>query len=116
MLINILYLFFFSSRRRHTRWPRDLSSDVCSYDLIGDKDDYLNNENREIANTILEEWFHDFEKRNPNLKVYNAVIHNDEASPHMHLNFVPVASGYKRGLEKQVAFRSEERRVGKGGR
>lgn len=71
---------------------------------IGDKDDFLNNENREIANTILEEWFHDFEKRNPNLKVYNAVIHNDEASPHMHLNFVPVASGYKRGLEKQVAF------------
>src|SRR5699024_7722431 len=52
----------------------------------------------------LEEWFHDFEKRNPNLKVYNAVIHNDEASPHMHLNFVPVASGYKRGLDKQVAF------------
>ena len=71
---------------------------------IGDKDDFSNNENREIANTILEEWFHDFEKRNPNLKVYNAVIHNDEASPHMHLNFVPVASGYKRGLEKQVAF------------
>src|SRR5699024_1678380 len=34
----------------------------------------------------------------------NAVIHNDEASPHMHLNFVPVADGYKRGLEKQVAF------------
>ena len=71
---------------------------------IGDKDDFSNNENREIVNTILEEWFHDFEKRNPNLKVYNAVIHNDEASPHMHLNFVPVASGYKRGLEKQVAF------------
>src|SRR5690625_5579407 len=27
------YLFFFSSRRRHTRWPRDWSSDVCSSDL-----------------------------------------------------------------------------------
>src|SRR5439155_8170753 len=26
--------FFFSSRRRHTRWPRDWSSDVCSSDLI----------------------------------------------------------------------------------
>src|SRR5690625_7504415 len=25
--------FFFSSRRRHTRWPRDWSSDVCSSDL-----------------------------------------------------------------------------------
>src|SRR5690625_6934927 len=28
-------LFFFSSRRRHTRWPRDWSSDVCSSDLGG---------------------------------------------------------------------------------
>src|SRR5439155_5496578 len=27
--------FFFSSRRRHTRWPRDWSSDVCSSDLEG---------------------------------------------------------------------------------
>src|SRR5439155_5979828 len=25
--------FFFSSRRRHTSWPRDWSSDVCSSDL-----------------------------------------------------------------------------------
>src|SRR5690625_5489957 len=29
-------LFFFSSRRRHTRWPRDWSSDVCSSDLSRD--------------------------------------------------------------------------------
>src|SRR5690625_5617768 len=29
----ILLSFFFSSRRRHTRWPRDWSSDVCSSDL-----------------------------------------------------------------------------------
>src|SRR6266508_4919518 len=30
-----MYAFFFSSRRRHTRWPRDWSSDVCSSDLDG---------------------------------------------------------------------------------
>src|SRR5690625_7742464 len=36
-------LFFFSSRRRHTRWPRDWSSDVCSSDLI-----------RNLANATLE--------------------------------------------------------------
>src|SRR5690625_6659471 len=30
--------FFFSSRRRHTRWPRDWSSDVCSSDLAWDAD------------------------------------------------------------------------------
>lgn len=71
---------------------------------VGDKDDFFSEENREVANEILKDWFEDFEKRNPNLKVYNAIIHNDEASPHLHLNFVPVASGYKRGLEKQVSF------------
>lgn len=71
---------------------------------VGDKDDFASKEDFALANEILEEWFKRFEKRNVNLKVYNAVIHNDEASPHMHLNFVPVANGYKRGLEKQVAF------------
>src|SRR5690625_5794495 len=30
----LLVFFFFSSRRRHTRWPRDWSSDVCSSDLL----------------------------------------------------------------------------------
>ncbi|MGR5980836.1 plasmid recombination protein [Bacillus cereus] len=71
---------------------------------IGDMKDFNYRADYEKANEILLEWFKDFEKRNPNLKVYNAVIHNDEASPHMHVNFVPVASGYKRGLEKQVSF------------
>src|SRR5439155_7298895 len=31
---DIHVVFFFSSRRRHTRWPRDWSSDVCSSDLV----------------------------------------------------------------------------------
>src|SRR5439155_5722108 len=34
-LCHIHAVFFFSSRRRHTRWPRDWSSDVCSSDLSG---------------------------------------------------------------------------------
>src|SRR5690625_2735067 len=33
-LFYYIFLFFFSSRRRHTRWPRDWSSDVCSSDLV----------------------------------------------------------------------------------
>ena len=72
---------------------------------VGDKDDFSSNyENIKLANEVLKEWFDGFRERNPNLHVYNAVIHNDEASPHMHLNFVPIATGYKRGLEKQVSF------------
>src|SRR6266702_7217498 len=31
------FFFFFSSRRRHTRWPRDWSSDVCSSDLVDER-------------------------------------------------------------------------------
>lgn len=71
---------------------------------VGDREDFSSEENQNKANEILTEYFVEFQKRNPNLKVYNAVIHNDESSPHLHLNFVPVAEGYKRGLEKQVAF------------
>src|SRR5207253_5150028 len=33
--VRCFVVFFFSSRRRHTRWPRDWSSDVCSSDLPG---------------------------------------------------------------------------------
>src|SRR5439155_9663573 len=36
-LFTLFLLFFFSSRRRHTRWPRDWSSDVCSSDLQRDR-------------------------------------------------------------------------------
>lgn len=71
---------------------------------VGDKNDFSSEEKRDEAVSILTEYYHDFQLRNPKLKVYNAVIHNDEASPHLHLNFVPVADGYKRGLEKQVSF------------
>lgn len=61
-------------------------------------------QNRVIANKILVEYFKEFKERNPNLSVYNAVIHNDEVSPHLHLNIVPVAEGYKRGVQKQPSF------------
>ncbi len=71
---------------------------------VGDREYFQNGGDWRIGNHVLQEWFKDFEKRNPNLKVYNASIHNDEASPHLHFNFVPVASDYKRGLEKQVSF------------
>src|SRR5439155_15294739 len=32
--LSLVFVFFFSSRRRHTRWPRDWSSDMCSSDLM----------------------------------------------------------------------------------
>ena len=68
---------------------------------------YLVRKNPELwkqANTILKKSLKDFQKRNPNLPVYNAVIHNDEATPHLHFNTVPIGTGYKRGLERRVGI------------
>ena len=42
----------------------------------------------------------------PNFKVANAVIHFDEASPHMHVVGVPVWEGAKKGLTKKVSKRN----------
>ena len=42
----------------------------------------------------------------PNFVVANAVVHYDEASPHMHVVGVPVGRGFKRGLETKVSKRS----------
>src|SRR6266513_1093660 len=41
-------IFFFSSRRRHTRSKRDWSSDVCSSDLDGDPKSKLRPEKEQI--------------------------------------------------------------------
>ncbi len=47
-----------------------------------------------------------FEERNPSFKVVYAAIHNDEwhGTPHIHIDYVPVGSGYNKGPEKQVGF------------
>lgn len=73
---------------------------------IGDKDNYslpLWQEWEKTAD-MYEEFFEQWKEQNPHLVPYNVVIHMDEASPHMHINYVPVAEGYKRGLEKQPSF------------
>lgn len=71
---------------------------------VGEHKDFAHEQTREMAKDILRNHFERFQKDNPNLKIYNAVIHDDEATPHLHVNFVPVADGYKRGLEKQVSY------------
>lgn len=64
----------------------------------GKKEDFQSEETREKAKRALIEYVNTFEQRNPNLKLIGAYIHMDEASPHLHLDYVPVAHGYKRGL------------------
>ena len=52
----------------------------------------------------LEEFFYGFIKRNPTMYVVCAVLHMDEATPHLHITFIPFGTGYKRGMDTQVSF------------
>ena len=52
-------------------------------------------ESAKEARQILDEYARSFQERNPNLYLFNAVLHMDEATPHLHLDYIPVAHGYK---------------------
>lgn len=62
-------------------------------------------ENGKLAQKILDEYMQSFEKRNPNLYVFSAYLHMDEATPHLHIDFVPFTTGSTRGLETRVSLK-----------
>ena len=80
---------------------------------FGDMQDCgLNSENWETAKTMLDEYMREFERRNPNLKVFNAVMHLDEATPHLHIDFVPIVHSPNRGLSVRVSMKGALREQG----
>ena len=73
---------------------------------IGDKENMgANSENGNLARQVLDEYYHGFQERNPNLYVFSAHIHMDEATPHLHIDFVPFTTGSKRGLDTRVSLK-----------
>lgn len=81
--------------------------------MFGNCDDCgVGSENWETAKKMLDEYMREFEKRNPNLKVFNAVMHLDEATPHLHINFVPVCFGQKQGLSTRVSMKRAVQQMG----
>ena len=72
---------------------------------IGDKEFWSQKsiEQWKEMSPLLTEQLEAFKKAVPEFKVASAVIHLDESSPHMQIVGVPVATGYKRGMSKQVA-------------
>ena len=52
----------------------------------------------EVAKKILDDYMLSFSERNPNLYVFNAVMHLDEKTPHLHIDYIPIARGYKQGM------------------
>ena len=73
---------------------------------IGNKDDMnASSENGQLARQMLNEYMQSFEQRNPTLRVFSAHLHMDEATPHLHIDFIPFTTGSKRGLETRVSLK-----------
>lgn len=73
---------------------------------VGDKENMnADTENGELAKQILDEYYQGFQARNPQLRVFSAHLHMDEATPHLHIDFVPFTTGSKRGLETRVSLK-----------
>lgn len=83
---------------------------------IGTKDDTdVGSADAEKAIACLREYMESFHERNPNFYVFNAVMHLDEATPHLHINFIPIGH-FKNGIEVRNAKAKalEEMGFGKG--
>ena len=81
---------------------------------IGDKDNTgVTTEDGQWAATILDEYMQDFEKRNPTLRVFGAFLHMDEATPHLHIDFIPYVSGWKgKGMDTKVSLKQALKALG----
>ena len=84
---------------------------------IGDKDNMgAKTENGQLAAKVLDKYMWDFQRRNPTLRVFSAYLHMDEATPHLHIDFVLYTTGSKRGLDTRVSLKQALSALGfKGG-
>lgn len=75
---------------------------------LGNKEDWekLGYEKKKEAGQLIKEVIEDFIKdKKDHIHVYNAVVHLDEdGAPHAHINFIPLAHGYKNGLKTQPSW------------
>ncbi len=107
----------FNAKQKHKdRCIENYYEKICSgkqekpfYEVIfqiGNREDMAAaSENGELAKTVLDKFYHSFVERNPQLHVYSAHLHLDEATPHLHIDFVPFTTGSKRGLETRVSLK-----------
>ena len=81
---------------------------------IGKKEDSgYGTEDFQLVANCLKEYMEGFQKRNPNFYVFNAVLHMDEATPHLHIDYIPVGH-YKRGQDVQNGIAQALKEMGYG--
>ena len=84
---------------------------------IGNKDDMgAKTEDGQLAAKVLDDYMKDFQQRNPTLRVFSAHLHMDEATPHLHIDFIPFITESKRAMDTRVSLKQALARLGfKGG-
>lgn len=67
---------------------------------LGDKDDSgFGTGDFDCCRDVLDKYMETFQERNKHIHVFNAVMHLDESTPHLHISFIPIGEGYKTGLK-----------------
>ena len=69
-------------------------------------------EDAKAAIVVLEQYARTFQERNPNLYLFNCVMHLDEATPHLHIDYIPVAHGYKNGMKTRNSLTKAFQQMG----
>lgn len=69
-------------------------------------------EEAKAAIEVLDWYAKSFQERNPNLYLFNCVMHLDEATPHLHIDYIPVAHGYKNGMKTRNSLTKALQQMG----
>lgn len=69
-------------------------------------------EEAKVAIEVLDRYAKTFQERNPNLYLFNCVMHLDEATPHLHIDYIPVAHGYKNGMKTRNSLTKAFQQMG----
>ncbi len=69
-------------------------------------------EEAKAAIEVLDCYAKTFQERNPNLYLFNCVMHLDEATPHLHIDYIPVAHGYKNGMKTRNSLTKAFQQMG----
>lgn len=107
--------------RKITNYLEDVRADSRRHDcyemIIGIYGDDVDNQK---SKEIMKEFVNTWHERNPNLEMIGAYYHADEQgkNPHVHIDYIPVAHGYRRGMDTQngLVKAFEEMGIQKNGR
>ena len=81
---------------------------------IGNREDMaVGTEAGDLAVNVLDEYVKDFQKRNPTLRVFSCYLHQDEATPHLHIDFIPYVTDWKgKGMDTRVSLKQALKSLG----